>query len=622
VVPAKGTTKVEVSPNQAGVAFYPVFLLDMEGIPITQYGPAITVRVDEKKVNRANIPELEAIATGFAYIKIDNASNYSLAFHQGNSELAPLDRDATILNSGESAAYQIEPQDAGAYRFMRNTSSPIPFPQGIQEFVKDTIYSFRYDGTLLTLISKTPLLPAPQNIVVEVGDSRTTVKWDTVPRVSSYNVYYSTGETPPERPAQSGITETTVTISGLVNETTYYVWVESVNAEGSTMSEAKTISLTLQAPQNIVVEPGKGSITVKWDAVSRAGSYNLYYSTSQTVPERPVQSGITGTTATISGLVSNTTYYVWLASVNAGGSTVSGAKTISLTLQAPQNIVVEAGNGSITVKWDGVPLASSYNLYYSTGQTVPETPSQSGITGTAATISGLTNGAAYYVWVASVNAGGSTVSAPSSIRLLFYVATSQEFSAAIAAINAASEATTYTIILTNSISAGNVTFTANVVKAIIIKGTGAIRTVTNTGTAALFTVPAGITLLLDNNLLLNGNNKSASAVTVDGGALVMNPGSRISAAKDSGIRIRNNGTFTMEGGEISGNTAASSYCGGGVYVGSGIFIKRGGGTIDATNQAEYGKVAYVYSGSKARNTAAGPNVNLDSSKSGSAGGWE
>jgi hypothetical protein len=61
-----------------------------------------------------------------------------------------------------------------------------------------------------------------------------------------------------------------------------------------------------------------------------------------------------------------------------------------------------------------------------------------------------------------------------------------------------------------------------------------------------------------------------------------------------------------------------------VYVAnSGTFAKSGGGTISDTNSATYGKAAYVNSSpAKRRDATAGPSVNLDSSTSGSAGGWE
>jgi hypothetical protein len=87
-----------------------------------------------------------------------------------------------------------------------------------------------------------------------------------------------------------------------------------------------------------------------------------------------------------------------------------------------------------------------------------------------------------------------------------------------------------------------------------------------------------------------------------------------------GVYVAANGVFTMPGGTISGNTAVSptSY-GGGIYS-EGTFIKQGGGTIDATNSAGFGKAAYVVSsGPKVRNTTAGPTVDLNSDVAGSAG---
>jgi hypothetical protein len=96
-------------------------------------------------------------------------------------------------------------------------------------------------------------------------------------------------------------------------------------------------------------------------------------------------------------------------------------------------------------------------------------------------------------------------------------------------------------------------------------------------------------------------------------------------------------TFTMSGGTISGNTA---YGGGGVHVGmsgskSRTFTKQQGGIIYGSGESDsnlnntarndfLGHAVYVngYSSFKTRNTIAGTGVTLDSSLSGSAGGWE
>jgi hypothetical protein len=89
--------------------------------------------------------------------------------------------------------------------------------------------------------------------------------------------------------------------------------------------------------------------------------------------------------------------------------------------------------------------------------------------------------------------------------------------------------------------------------------------------------------------------------------------------------VYNDGTFTMEGGEISGNTASNG--GGGVYN-SGTFTKTSGiiyGDTDRThtpsstentviNASGYGHAVYsiVSDVTKRRESTAGTDVSLDS----------
>jgi hypothetical protein len=109
--------------------------------------------------------------------------------------------------------------------------------------------------------------------------------------------------------------------------------------------------------------------------------------------------------------------------------------------------------------------------------------------------------------------------------------------------------------------------------------------------------------------------------TMEGGAISGNK----SALSGGGVYM-GGGDFAMKNGTISGNSAPNE--GGGVYVAGGSFIKNGGGMIDATNTAETGNVAYInlYINNESfvgkRDSAAGPEVNLDSGKAGNAGGWE
>jgi hypothetical protein len=133
---------------------------------------------------------------------------------------------------------------------------------------------------------------------------------------------------------------------------------------------------------------------------------------------------------------------------------------------------------------------------------------------------------------------------------------------------------------------------------ITLIGTGANRTVSLSSNGSMFTVDSSITLILDNNITLQGRrgssntvatgNNNASLVSVNAdGALIMNTGAKItgntfyaaaSPAYGGGVYV-SGGTFTMNGGTISGNitySSSSAYGGGGVYISGGTFTMSGG----------------------------------------------
>jgi fibronectin type 3 domain-containing protein len=466
-------------------------------------------------------------------------------------------------------------------------------------------------------------LPEPGEPALQGGKGSITVSWELVPLADSYNLYYSTDPNDKGSLYRSGLTGITpITITGLANDTSYYVWVEAVNAGGTKASAAKSVAtLALPAPVPVLT-PEKTGITVSWKKIELADSYNVYYSTDPNAKENPWQSGVTETTpVTITGLANGTIYYVWVEAVNAGGTRMSVAKSVAtLALPAPVPAVTP-GKSSITVSWEKIELADSYNLYYSTDPGVKGNPWQSGITETAPiTITGLVNDTAYYVWVEAVNVGGTRMSAvvpvwPGDPVLPghdYMVSSESAFTQAVNAIKASSTAGNYRIILTSNVSADNVALSASTgaAKVITILGDTAPRTITNTGSAVLFTVATGTTLVLGNNIKLDGNEKSYSLVRINGGTLVMRAKSAISGAKANAVYI-SQGAFVMEGGEISGNTGSF---GGGVNVSSGTFTMSGG-TINGNTGSSGGGV-YVSSGASFTMSGGEISGNTASSKGG------
>jgi uncharacterized repeat protein (TIGR02543 family) len=147
--------------------------------------------------------------------------------------------------------------------------------------------------------------------------------------------------------------------------------------------------------------------------------------------------------------------------------------------------------------------------------------------------------------------------------------------------NDASGATNYTIVLDgNSEMAATTTINkANAVITLVGKGPTEISLAVS---GTLFELQAG-ELVLDNNITLkgrSGNNASLVSVAGASSSLTMKAGAKITGnetnVSGSAVYIGAGGSFTMEGGEISGNFTSIGGFGGSVAVSGGAFTMRGG----------------------------------------------
>jgi hypothetical protein len=111
-----------------------------------------------------------------------------------------------------------------------------------------------------------------------------------------------------------------------------------------------------------------------------------------------------------------------------------------------------------------------------------------------------------------------------------------------------------------------------------------IKRATPNFTASLFTIGKDGTLILSGAdskpITIDGSaNATEPLIIIDGGTLIMNDDVTLqnntnNNGNGGGVAVNNNGTFTMNGGKIAGNTANE---GGGVCVAdNGIFIMSGG----------------------------------------------
>ena len=139
---------------------------------------------------------------------------------------------------------------------------------------------------------------------------------------------------------------------------------------------------------------------------------------------------------------------------------------------------------------------------------------------------------------------------------------------------------------------------------ITLKGIDSNRIISLSSKGNLFKIDKGVTLILDNNITLRGRRDNDESLVSVSGALIMNSGSAIidninkPYGKDAkfmawggGVSVGGTGTFIMNGGIISGNTASN---GGGVYV-AGIFTMNEGTIFGNTSLSDGGGVRIVKS---------------------------
>jgi fibronectin type 3 domain-containing protein len=160
------------------------------------------------------------------------------------------------------------------------------------------------------------------------------------------------------------------------------------------------------------------NVVVSWSASSGATSYRLVVSTDQNFGTNVFdQSGLTGTSQAMSGLLSGTTYYWKVNAANTSGAGLfSSARNFTTIVAAPGTPTLSApADGatavavSTTLSWNSSTGATTYRLQVSASSSFSTTIlDDSTLTGTSRAVSGLSNNTAYFWRVSAKNAGGSS----------------------------------------------------------------------------------------------------------------------------------------------------------------------------------------------------------------------
>ena len=168
-------------------------------------------------------------------------------------------------------------------------------------------------------------------------------------------------------------------------------------------------------PTGVTASAGNAQVSVAWNAVSGATSYNLYRSTSAGGEGLTAyKTGITTTSYLDTGLTNGATYYYKVSAVNAAGESgqsveVNATPTGGTVPQTPTGVTALGGSTQVTVGWIASAGAASYNVYRGlTPGGEGSTPYKSSITATSYIDTAVTNGTMYYYRVSAVNSVGES----------------------------------------------------------------------------------------------------------------------------------------------------------------------------------------------------------------------
>ncbi len=267
-----------------------------------------------------------------------------------------------------------------------------------------------------------PTQTLPANNAVNQPITGGAVRWNALSGATSYLVWWADNPDFVGYGWRSVTTTNAVLTGNLQNNTTYYWKVYARNAlgESSPWSTVRTFTTTaLNAPA--ITAPADGATglttsgaTLTWTAATGATSYSIEMANNPNFAGATTLSATT-TSKTTGFLNVNTTYYLRLKSINAGGtSTVSPTTSFSTAAAGTQAVLVNPANltaniatNNISFSWNALAGATNYTLEYADNPSFTNSIINNA-TATNLNVSGLVANTNYY-WRVKANGINSAV---------------------------------------------------------------------------------------------------------------------------------------------------------------------------------------------------------------------
>jgi titin len=208
-------------------------------------------------------------------------------------------------------------------------------------------------------------------------------------------------------------TETSTTVSGLVDGTAYTFQVAARNARGTGPAATSKVLVPGVAapPTGLKLTGGTGSVSLSWSPAASPSAVVGHVITPYRagVAQAPQSFG-PSPAAVVTGLDDGVSYTFRVSAINAAGvglpatskAIVPGAPGV------PGSLKVTAGSGSVTVTWTAAPSPAGPVLGHVITPYIGSVaqPAQSFGPGSSAVVTGLQDGTTYTVKVAAVNLAG------------------------------------------------------------------------------------------------------------------------------------------------------------------------------------------------------------------------
>ena len=266
----------------------------------------------------------------------------------------------------------------------------------------------------------------------DAGSNQVTLEWKFMPAADTYNIYYIEDDGSMEQPTSEeiqsngtkieGIISAPYILTGLTNGTPYW-FALSAKKEGQDESDLTKAIYSipaddppLPAPENVRANAGDKEVTITWDTVTGAAGYRVYYFTSFAMYGQSPKT--TNNYYTFSGLTNDQDYVFWVEALDSDDNSTTGDSSTSFVYPATPSInppplaptnpaVIDNNNGNVTVEWDTMSGATSYNIYIAKAKGVTQlTGAVTNVVNQASTLkqaaeTTLTNGT-YYIVVTAV----------------------------------------------------------------------------------------------------------------------------------------------------------------------------------------------------------------------------